>query len=79
MTITGVETFAVNTGFTPPPPWLFCAVRTGAGLTGYGEAGSDGVTRGLVGLVADLTEHLAGKDPTAVEKHCVTIMGKRDP
>ena len=46
MEITGVETFAVNTGFTRPPPWLFCAVRTDAGLTGYGEFGSDGVTRG---------------------------------
>jgi len=31
MKITGVETFAVNTGFRPARPWLFCAVRTDEG------------------------------------------------
>jgi L-alanine-DL-glutamate epimerase-like enolase superfamily enzyme len=69
MKITGIETFVVNTGFKPTRPWLFCAVRTDAGLTGYSEFGSDGVTRGLVGLVQDLGERLVGKDPTAVDKH----------
>ena len=28
MKITAIETFAVNTGFKPPRPWLFCAIRT---------------------------------------------------
>jgi len=51
MKITAIETFAVSNGFTPPRPWLFCAVRTDAGLTGYSEFGSDGITRGLLGLV----------------------------
>ena len=59
MKVTGVDTFVVNTGFTPRRPWLFCAVRTDAGLTGYGEFGGNGITRGLVGLVADLGEHLS--------------------
>jgi len=73
MKITEVETFVVDTGFTPPRPWLYCAVRTDEGLTGYSEFGSTGITRGLVGLVGDLGERLIGKDPTAVEKHYVDL------
>jgi L-alanine-DL-glutamate epimerase-like enolase superfamily enzyme len=73
MKITGVETFAVNTGFRPARPWLFCAVRTDAGLTGYSEFGCDGITRGLQGLVQDLVERLIGKDPTAVDKHAMDL------
>ena len=71
--ITAIETFAVNTGFKPPRPWLFCAIRTDEGLTGYSEFGSDGITRGLVGLVQDLGGKLIGTDPTAVEKHYVDM------
>ena len=73
MKITGIETFAVDTGFTPSRPWLYCTVRTDEGLTGYSEFGSSGITRGLVGLVADLGERLIGKDPTAVEKHYIDL------
>ena len=69
MKITAIETFVVNTGFKPPRPWHFCAIRTDEGLTGYSEFGSEGITRGLVGLVQDLGARLIGKDPTAVEKH----------
>jgi L-alanine-DL-glutamate epimerase-like enolase superfamily enzyme len=69
MKTTAIETFVVTTGFKPPRPWQFCAVRTDDGLTGYSEFGSDGITRGLVGLVQDLGARLIGKDPTAVEKH----------
>jgi L-alanine-DL-glutamate epimerase-like enolase superfamily enzyme len=73
MKITGVETFAVNTGFRPARPWLFCAVRTDEGLTGYSEFGCDGITRGLQGLVQDLAERLIGRDPTAVDKHAMDL------
>jgi galactonate dehydratase len=73
MKITGIETFVVSNGFTPPRPWHFCAIRTDAGLTGYSEFGSDGITRGLVGLVQDLGQRLIGKDPTAVEKHYIDL------
>jgi L-alanine-DL-glutamate epimerase-like enolase superfamily enzyme len=69
MKITEIETFVVNTGFKPPRPWHFCAIRTDEGLTGYSEFGSEGLTRGLVGLVQDLGARLIGKDPSAVEKH----------
>jgi hypothetical protein len=59
MKITAIETFAVNTG--PPRPWLFCGVRTDEGLTGYSEFGSEGITRGLVGLGQDLGERSASE------------------
>jgi L-alanine-DL-glutamate epimerase-like enolase superfamily enzyme len=62
MKITGIETFVLDTGFTRRRPWLFSAIRTDAGLTGYGEFGCDGITRGLVGLVDDLGGRLLGKD-----------------
>ena len=73
MKITAIETFVVSNGFTPPRPWMFCAVRTDDGVTGYSEFGSDGITRGLVGLVEDFGHRLIGKDPTAVEKHYVDM------
>ncbi|MBI4305160.1 MAG: mandelate racemase/muconate lactonizing enzyme family protein [Chloroflexi bacterium] len=73
MKITKIETFVVSNGFTPPRPWLFCAVRTDAGITGYSEFGSDGITRGLVGLVQDIADHLIGKDPTSVEKRYIDL------
>jgi L-alanine-DL-glutamate epimerase-like enolase superfamily enzyme len=73
MKITGIETFAVSNGFNPPRPWLFCAVRTDEGLTGYSEFGSDGLTRGLIGLVDDLGTRLIGKDPTSPDKHALDL------
>jgi L-alanine-DL-glutamate epimerase-like enolase superfamily enzyme len=73
MKITGIETFTVSNGFTPPRAWLFCAIRTDAGLTGYSEFGSDGLTHGLVGLVRDLGSRLIGKDPTAPDKHALDL------
>lgn len=73
MKITGAETLIVDTGFKPVRPWLFCAIRTDQGLTGYSEFGCDGITRGLVGLVQDLGQRLIGKDPTAVEKHYIDM------
>ena len=66
MKITAIETFVVNTGFKPLRPWHFCAIRTDEGLTGYSEFGSEGLTRGLVGLVQDLGARLIGKDPTSL-------------
>ena len=73
MKITGIETFVVDTGFTPRRPWLFSAVRTDAGLTGYGEFGCDGITRGLVGLVQDLGGRLIGLNPTSADAHATNL------
>jgi len=73
MKITKIETLTVTNGFTPPRPWLFCAIRTDEGLTGYSEFGSDRITRGLIGLVQDIGELLIGQDPTSVEKHYIDM------
>ena len=53
MKITAIDTFVVNTGFKPPRPWHFCAIRTDEGLTGYSEFGSEGLTRGLSNAEAE--------------------------
>jgi len=63
--ITDVEIFVVDGGRRP---WLFSAVRTDAGITGYGEFGSGATAHALVGLIEDLKPHVIGKDPEAVEK-----------
>ncbi len=68
MKITKIEVFPVDSGFNPPRIWLFCAVRTDEGITGYSEFGNSGVTNGMIGLVKDLAAPLLGKDPTSVEK-----------
>ena len=65
MKITDVEIFVVDGGRRP---WLFSAVRTDAGITGYGEFGSGVAARSLVGLVEDLKPLVVGADPEAVEK-----------
>ena len=65
MKITDVEIFVVDGGRRP---WLFSAVRTDAGITGYGEFGSGVAARALVGLVEDLKPLIIGADPEAVEK-----------
>ena len=65
MKITGIDTFAVDGGARP---WHFVAIRTDAGVTGYGEFGEGGVTHGVRGLVRDMSTWLIGKDPTPVER-----------
>ncbi|MQG03619.1 MAG: mandelate racemase/muconate lactonizing enzyme family protein, partial [SAR202 cluster bacterium] len=64
MKITDIDIFVVDGGRRP---WLFSAVRTDAGITGYGEFGSGNVAHSLVGLIKDIKPLLIGKDPTAVE------------
>ena len=65
MKITDVEIFVVDGGRRP---WLFSAVRTDAGITGYGEFGSGVAANALVGLIEDFKPHVIGKDPEAIEK-----------
>ena len=67
MKITSIETFPVRT--IGDGAWMFCAVRTDNGLTGYGEFGTGLFKRGLPGLVQDLGRTLIGKDPRSVDKH----------
>jgi len=66
MKITGIETFLVASGGWDP--WLFCAVRTDEGITGYSQFGEGKFANGLPGIVEDLSGWLIGKDPDPVEK-----------
>ena len=65
MKITDVEIFVVDGG---RKKWLFSAVRTDEGVTGYGEFGYGTVAKSLVGFVEDIKPLVIGKDPSAVEK-----------
>ncbi len=65
MKVTAVETFAVDGG---GGPWLFCAVRTDEGITGYSEFGTGAILKGTQGLVEDLAPIVIGKDPATVER-----------
>ena len=64
MQITDIETFVVDAGWRP---WQFCAVRTDAGITGYGEMSDGRNPYGIVGTVEDFKPILLGQDPCAVE------------
>ena len=67
MKIRSIETFSVKA--LGNNPWLFCAIRTDEGITGYGEFGSGLFHRGLPGLIQDIGSFLVGKDPRPVDKH----------
>jgi galactonate dehydratase len=58
--ITGVEAFRVN---PPQETWMFLAVRTDAGLTGWGEITGSTDDVAAAQLTAALEENLQGKDP----------------
>ena len=66
MKITAIENFVVRG--LGRNPWLFCAIRTDEGITGYSEYGEGRITRGLPALVQDLGESLIGQDPLPVDK-----------
>jgi galactonate dehydratase len=65
MKITDIEIFVVD---GRSRPWLFSAVRTDVGITGYAEFGSGVVAHALRGLIEDIKPLLIGQDPEAVEK-----------
>ena len=64
MKITGLETFVVDAGWRP---WQFVAIRTDAGITGYGECSDGRNPYGIVGTVRDFEPILLGRDPRPVE------------
>jgi L-alanine-DL-glutamate epimerase-like enolase superfamily enzyme len=62
--ITKIDTFVVDAGWRP---WQFVAVRTDAGITGYGECSDGRNPYGVVGAVRDFEAVLVGRDPRPVE------------
>ena len=70
MKVTGIETFLVK-GLSRL--WLFCAIRTDDGITGYSEFGQGQLAKGIRGLVEDLSVFVIGKDPRPVERHYINM------
>ena len=64
MKITGIETFVVDGGWRP---WIFVALRTDEGITGYGDCSDSRNPYGIVGTIQDFTSILVGRDPRRVE------------
>ena len=71
MKVTAIDTFAVKSFGRP---WLYCAVRTDEGITGYSEFGVGDLLKGLTGLVDDLSRLIIGKDPRNVEHHYTNMV-----
>ena len=60
MKITKIRLYAV------PPRWLFLAIDTDAGITGWGEPIIEGRARTVAAAVEDLSTYLVGKDPRRI-------------
>ncbi|MFD0852467.1 D-galactonate dehydratase, partial [Actinomadura adrarensis] len=63
MKITGFETFQV------PPRWLFLAIHTDEGVTGWGEPVVEGHAETVQTAVESMMEPLIGADPLRIEDH----------
>jgi len=67
MRITKLTTFVV------PPRWLFLKIETDAGVTGWGEPVVEGRAETVAACVAELSDYLVGKDPSAIEDHWTVL------
>lgn len=63
MRITALETFSVE------PRWLFLAVHTDEGITGWGEPVVEGRSATVAAAVGELADYLVGRDPFRIEDH----------
>ena len=66
MKITAIDNFLVKS--FGASPWLYCAIRTDAGITGYSEYGTGAFAKGLPALAEDIGATLIGEDPLPVDK-----------
>ena len=64
MKITGIDTFVVDAGWRP---WQFVAVRTDAGITGYGECSDGRMPYSVVSTAKEFEAILLDKDPRPVQ------------
>src|SRR5713226_10758389 len=76
MKITGLETFVVDAGWRP---WQFVAVRTDAGITGYGECSDGRNPYGVVNTVHEFEAILIGRDPRPIEMRYWDRMTRQSP
>ncbi len=63
MKITALETFSVA------PRWLFLAIRTDEGITGWGEPVIEGRSATVAAAIRELADYLVGQDPFRIEDH----------
>ncbi|MFI9024210.1 galactonate dehydratase [Streptomyces sp. NPDC053560] len=63
MKIVALETFSVA------PRWLFLAIRTDEGITGWGEPVVEGRSATVAAAVEELSDYLIGQDPFRIEDH----------
>jgi galactonate dehydratase len=68
MVITGLETFIVE------PRWLFLAIRTDEGVTGWGEPIVEGKAATVAAAIQEMSGQLIGKDPGPIEDHWQTLI-----
>ena len=67
MKITALDTFIVE------PRWLFLAVRTDEGITGWGEPIVEGKAATVAAAIKELSGYLIGQDPGPIEDHWQTL------
>ena len=60
MKITNIRLYSV------PPRWVFLAVETDEGITGWGEPVIEGRSKTVMAAVEDLSSYLIGKDPRKI-------------
>ncbi len=69
MRITKVKTFI----YRPTWNWLFVKVETDEGISGWGEATTQGQEKGVEASIHNLADYLIGKDPRHIELHWSTM------
>jgi len=67
MKITNFRLYAVK------PRWLFLAIDTDQGLTGWGEPVIEGRAHSVAAAVEELSSYLIGKDPRHINDHWQTL------
>jgi len=55
------------------PRWLFLAIETDEGVTGWGEPVIEGRARSVAAAVEELSSYLIGKDPRRINDHWQTL------
>jgi galactonate dehydratase len=67
MKITNFKLYSVK------PRWLFLAIETDAGITGWGEPVIEGRSQSVAAAVKELSGYLIGKDPFRINDHWQTL------
>ena len=59
--------------YSVKPRWLFLAIETDAGITGWGEPVIEGRSNSVAAAVEELSSYLIGKDPRRINDHWQTL------